>query len=1075
MTRDGTLGESVLGEGEDRESLRRVSYILLALGLLLLSAVARPVESSTGLVAHTLLETVATILALTIGGLAVVRFYSRKESTYLFIGTGFLGTGLLDAYHAVISSPFLIDAVADRSLADLTAWTWIASRVFLSLFLFVSWLAWHQEVRHGGDGVVEERSVYVTAGFLTVVIFIFFSLSPLAEAYHPNWFFSRPAEFIPGSFFLLALGGYLQRGGWKRDTFEHWLVVSLIISVAIHLLFFAFSAEQHDTMATLAHFLKILSYLAVLTGLFASVYLTFRREDEVASALMEANTALAQEIGIRREAERILHESEERLQDFLDHATDLIQSSSPEGEILYVNEAWKRALGYEDEEIREMGILDVISPESRDGFREMTRKVFAGETVTGVRIIFQAKDGTRVICSGSSNCRFEDGRPVATRSVFRNVTEELRAERELAESRANLRALFESTGDSIWSVAPDRSLITFNTAYALTVEAITGRAPEVGDPLEKVVAPSEVEWFRGCYDRALSGNRFSAVREERVDGQIRNFELFFNPIDSGTERAPGVVVFSKDITRRRRVEEALRRAKQEAEEGNRAKSQFMANMSHELRTPLNSVIGFANILLKDSRGVLEPKEKGYLDRILANGKHLLNLINEILDLSKIEAGRMELEVESVDLPRLIRETLGQMEGQVAGRPVTLRSEWEGTPTAFQTDPGKLRQVLINLVGNALKFTERGEVVVRLELEGESGTPVRLLVRDTGIGIPEDRLGAIFEAFQQADGTTTRRFGGTGLGLTISKSLCALMGYDVTVESEVGKGSTFIIHLVPHRPQEEEGRIRDLEFPPTARWARHPIATIRELEGKKVLVVDDEPDSRVLLAHYLEELGCRVVMAVDGIDGLETARRELPDLITVDLMMPRMSGWEMLRAVRDDPVLRDTPVVVVSIVAEEGTGPVVGAMDLLTKPVDRDELVRVLRRNLSTGAGRVLVVEDNPDTRLILLRYLREAGLTTHAVSDGKEALEYLDRMEVDLILLDLMMPEMDGFTMLTHLRRLPGKEGIPVVVLTAKDLTVEERAILTSHTAEVIPKGEDVEDRLRASLDQFFGSIGGER
>ncbi len=1073
MTLGPRFPSSFLDRRTDRSASRRVAYVILALGLVALAVIARQIDTLSGPTLHLVFETVATVLACFAGLLALVRYYSRKGTTYLFIGTGFLGTALLDSYHAVVSYPFLA-AAAGEDLPHLMAWTWTASRVFLSLFLFVGWWAWRREARSSEAPWSPEGSVYLAAAVLTVVSFVFFGWNPIRAAYSPGWFLSRPAEVIPGTFFLLALVGYFRKGDWRSDTFEHWLVVALILSVATHLGFLVFSEQQFDTLADAAHLLKILSYGAVLIGLMASVYVTFRREDEVARAVLEANAALAQEIGIRREAERVLQESEERLQDFLDHATDLIQSSAPDGTILYVNEAWKRTLGLRDEDLRGKTIADFVAPESRDSFREQVAKVFAGEIITDMRVVFLASDGSRVICSGSSNCRFENGRPTATRSVFRNVTEELRAEEELAQSRANLRALFESTGDAIWSVAPDHSLITFNTAYALTVEAITGRAPEVGDPLSRVVSTGDVDWFRGCFERALSGNRFSAVRDEHVDGQLRNYELFFNPIDAGT-RSAGVVVFSKDITRRRRVEEALRRAKQDAEEGNRAKSQFMANMSHELRTPLNSVIGFANILLKDPRERLEPKERGYLERILANGKHLLTLINEILDLSKIEAGRMELEMESVDLPRLVRETLAQMEGQVAGRPVELHGEWNEGLASFQTDAGKLKQILINLIGNALKFTERGKVSIRIISGADGSTPTRIQVEDTGIGIPEDRLDAIFEAFQQADGTTTRRFGGTGLGLTISRSLCALLGYEMTVDSEVGKGSTFSILLSPPRVMVDEGRIRDLEFPPTARWASNPTIRQRELRGKKILVVDDEEDSRTLLSHYLGDLGCHVVTAQDGVEGLVTARRELPDLITVDLMMPRMSGWEMLKAAKDDPRIRDIPVVVVSIVAEDGAGQIFGAVDVLPKPVDRTEMIRVLRRNLASDSGRVLVVDDNADTRHILQRYLREAGLMAHAVENGVEALEYLRRVDVDLVILDLMMPEMDGFSTLSHLRKLPRKEGTPVVVLTARDLSGEERELLAGQTSGIIQKGGDVEDRLRSTLDLLFGTRGERR
>lgn len=1064
-------GHTIFFPESDHGDRRLLSYVALTCVLLAGGFLAHRFEYRADLELHVVLEAIAVVLAVVIGSLALVRFYSRKLSTYLFLGTGFLAAAFLDGYHAVVTSPF-VASPSDPDLPDLTAWTWIASRVFLSLFLFVSWLVWYQEERDRGpkgSRPVEARSVYFTAAVLTLLTFVFFSRSPLSEAYHPERLLSRPGEFVPGLFFSLALVGFLTKGDWRRDTFEHWLVVALITSVATHLGFLIFSQQQHDLLAVAAHALKIVSYLAVLTGLMASVFITFRREGEASAAILEANQALAYEIKVRGRAERVLQESEERLQDFLDNATDLIQSTDPSGRVIYVNQAWKRTLGYSEEELEDLNILSVVHPDSREDFRQIIRRVFQGEALSDFEVVFQTKSGRSVTCAGSSNCRFEGGRPVATRSILRNVTEQRRAEEELARSQANVQALFESTGDAIWSVGRDRRLITFNTAFALTVEATSGRAPQGGDAPPKVMPGESVAWFRDCYDRALAGTRFSAVREEDLDGQGRVYELFFNPID-GEDGIEGVVVFSKDITRRRSVEEALRSAKLEAEEANQAKSQFMANMSHELRTPLNSVIGFANILLKKGGDGMAEKERGFLERILANGKHLLALINEILDLSKIEAGRMEVELESVDLKALIAETLAQMEGQVAGKPVALRSEIEGDPSPFLTDPGKVKQILINLAGNALKFTEEGEVVVRVECAPDGQTPERIQVRDTGIGIPDDRLEAIFEAFQQADGTTTRRFGGTGLGLTISRSLCALMGYRITVDSTVGEGSTFTIHVGSGSGAVErtEGGLSALEGAPKPRWAPRLGLAADQLDGKTVLVVDDQADSRSLLTHYLEDIGCHVRTAVDGVDGLEVARRERPDLVTVDLMMPRMGGWEMLRAMKEDPALRNVPTVVVSVAADEGTGQFLGAVDLLGKPFDREDLLQVVQRNLATERGRVLVVEDDPDIRRLLQRYLHDAGVQPHAVANGQAALEFLKQSRVDLVLLDLLMPTMDGFATLKQIRQDPHTRTTPVIILTAKDLSRREAETLAADASGVILKNEEVEDRLREVLAHYF-------
>ena len=413
------------------------------------------------------------------------------------------------------------------------------------------------------------------------------------------------------------------------------------------------------------------------------------------------------------------------------------------------------------------------------------------------------------------------------------------------------------------------------------------------------------------------------------------------PLRDEGGRIVGTFGISRDITDRKRAEEALRQAKEAAEEASRTKSQFLASMSHELRTPLNSVIGFANILLKNKAGTLGPAELNFLDRIQANGRHLLALINEILDLSKIEARKVELQMAPVALDVLVRETVAQQESLVRDKPVQLLADLPAQVAPVLTDADKLRQVLINLIGNALKFTERGSVTVRVLTDPANHRPLRLEVIDTGIGIPQEKLGVIFEAFQQAEAGTTRKYGGTGLGLTISQALCQLMGYHIEVASEPGRGSTFSVRLLPGpNPADPEPSTRTVagEPPPAA-------AAPASLNGELVLVIDDELDSRTLLTHTIAEFGCRVLAASSGEQGLRMAREFRPHLITVDLMMPDLDGWQVIRALKADPALRNIPVVVVSIVAGENRGRILGVVDVLQKPVARADLLAVLHRCL----------------------------------------------------------------------------------------------------------------------------------
>lgn len=400
----------------------------------------------------------------------------------------------------------------------------------------------------------------------------------------------------------------------------------------------------------------------------------------------------------------------------------------------------------------------------------------------------------------------------------------------------------------------------------------------------------------------------------------------------------------KTIRAHEQAENEAIRAREQAEAANHSKSDFLARMSHELRTPLNSVIGFANVLLKNRDGRLTSSDVTYLNRIQANGRHLLSLINQILDLSKIEAGRVELTIEAIDVGTLISEIVSQFETQANERSVDIIAVVPDRLHPVNADIEKLRQILINLIGNALKFTESGTVAVIVT--SKQGIVGNIAVRDTGIGIPAERLGAVFEAFEQADNTTARKFGGTGLGLSISRSLAQLMGLELTVESTVGVGTTFTV-LFPSKA----ATITPTRGTTLRRTDSYPTnADIMALQDRLVLVIDDDPDSRMLMAQYLEDIGCRVIAATNGEQGLRMANSFAPDAIILDLRMPGIDGWEVLRRLQADPGLQRTPTIVVSVIARESRGDVVGAVGLIDKPCTREELAvalgQVLREKVS---------------------------------------------------------------------------------------------------------------------------------
>lgn len=512
----------------------------------------------------------------------------------------------------------------------------------------------------------------------------------------------------------------------------------------------------------------------------------------------------------------------------------------------------------------------------------------------------------------------------------------------------------------------------------------------------------------------------------------------------------------------------LEQANQELLEADRLRSEFVANMSHELRTPLNSVIGFSSVLMKNRNQSLLEKDLNFVEKIHRNGKHLLSLINDILDLSKIEAGRMEVELRPVLVQDVVRDTSEMLQTQAEAKNVALRVEGQLDLPYIQTDGDKLRQVLINLVGNALKFTERGSVTLKVGVESQW---LRIDVIDTGIGIAEDKLMTVFEPFRQADAGTTRQYGGTGLGLAITRSIVEMLDGRVELDSVQGQGSTFSVYLPMNSMAEKPPKPKHSE--PTAEKVEHSARALQSgLEQRRVLVIDDDSDARELTANYLREGGVTVETADSGETGLTKARQMRPDAITLDIMMPGLSGWEVLRALKADPELASIPVVIVSIVAEKRKALVLGAVDALEKPLVPEALMSVMERCLAQSqASRLMVVDDSHDVWDLFESALSSRVQTIRFAEHGKAALALLEEYVPDLIFLDLMMPEMDGLTFLRHLRSDARFEHIPVVVVTAKPLSMEERRELEMRVVDIVEKGEQmIESRLLKTLEEALES-----
>jgi len=612
---------------------------------------------------------------------------------------------------------------------------------------------------------------------------------------------------------------------------------------------------------------------------------------------------------------------------------------------------------------------------------------------------------------------------------------------DAANQREYFRSLLNNSPVAIVECDPDHRVAACNPAFELLFGYSEAEAK--GLNLDELISdPSQLaeamQYSRDAVDRPVKG----IGRRRRKDGTYVDVEIQGVPVIAADSRPVALMGMYHDITE-------LMAARQEAENANRAKSQFLANMSHELRTPLNAIIGYSEMLQEEAADLGQESFIPDLEKIHTAGKHLLALINDVLDLSKIEAGKMELYIETFDAALMLDDV------ETTIRPLLLKNqnrlvvERGATLGPLTADLVKVRQMLLNLLSNACKFTERGTVTLRATRRTSAVVGVDEVVFevvDSGIGMSEEQMGRLFESFSQAEAATSKRYGGTGLGLAITRRFCEMMGGTVSVRSQPGHGSTFTIVL--------PARVDLARAPePTARNEGNVLAQGDGSAGT-VLVIDDDPDARALLRRLLAAEGFRVEEAADGTAGLEIARALHPTAITLDVLMPGMDGWAVLKQLRSERALVDTPVIMVSVLREEQLGLALGASEYVSKPVDRKQLRRIMERHRpSAGGGPVLLVEDDTETRRLIARSLRKEGWQVVEAENGRVALQAVAEQRPGLILLDLMMPTMDGCEFVTELRKIESWRSIPIVVVTAKDLTSAERALLNGQVAEVLSKG----------------------
>jgi PAS domain S-box-containing protein len=646
-----------------------------------------------------------------------------------------------------------------------------------------------------------------------------------------------------------------------------------------------------------------------------------------------------------------------------------------------------------------------------------------------------------------------------------------RAKLALGLAETKYRSIFENAADGIFQTTPDEQFISANSALARiyrfgsTDALIETLSYHISDRL--YVVPSRRQEFVSLLHEFGSVVDFES-QVYRQDGQTiwisENARAVYG-IDGQVIQYEGSV---KDISDRKRAAEELFRAKEAAESANFAKSQFLANMSHELRTPLNAIIGYGEMLQEDVVDLGCEDIVPDLEKICGAGKHLLNLINDILDLSKIEAGKMTLYLEAFDIASLASEVAATVLPMMKRGQNSLTIDCAPNLGTLYADHTKVRQSLLNLLSNAAKFTQQGQVTFSITREDNN---IHFRIRDTGIGMSPDQVARLFQPFTQADTSTTRRYGGTGLGLVITQRFCRMMGGDVLVDSVPGKGSTFdlVLPLQVIEPKPGSSSTDDRSIFSDSISEAIAAATDQR-KGIRVLIIDDDAAVRDLMCRYLQKEGFIVFTAASGEEGLAVARHCQPDVITLDVIMSTMSGWNVLSAFKADALLSKIPIVMLTIIENRQKGLALGASDYLTKPIDYKQLTRVLERYKPTiqdenaAPPKVLVAEDDTATRELFETILQKQGWNVSVVENGRQALDAVKVSPPDLILLDLMMPEMNGFQFITELRRLPEYEAIPIVVVTAIDLTEADQFRLKGQVESVLQKGAYSQEELLSHI-----------
>jgi PAS domain S-box-containing protein len=669
--------------------------------------------------------------------------------------------------------------------------------------------------------------------------------------------------------------------------------------------------------------------------------------------------AVARDITERKRMEAALRESEARYRDLFDNASDLIHSVSTSGKLLYVNNAWRRTLGYSDEEIAQLSLHMIVHPDSREYYASLRTRIMAGKDIENIVLKLVTRDGRPIIVEGGVSCSFKDGKLTSMRSIFRDVTERKRIEMALRESEERVRSAFDMAPIGMALLAPDGRWIQVNRALC----DIVGYTEEelLGTTFQAITHPEDLDSDLERVQEVLRGEIYSYQMEKRYwhkEGHIVWVLLSVSVVRELRDNEPLYFISQiQDISERKRIEAELAHARDAALRSARLKSEFLANMSHEIRTPMNGIIGMTGLLKGTDQ---TPEQLEYTGIIESSAASLLTIVNDILDFSKIEAGKLSLDTVDLDLRTITESTVALLAERARVKGIGFVSMiYKDVPTDLRSDPVRIRQVLTNLIGNAIKFTDEGEVVLRVRRERESAghVMVRFEVSDTGIGIAPEAQAQLFQAFTQGDSSTTRKYGGTGLGLAISRKLVEMMGGEIGVESRAGEGSTFWFTVqferqrrkrgTPRKPRSEsdQGPIHEEVTATPAVRATTASGPDSCRGGIRILVAEDNIVNQKVALGQLRKLGHSADIVTNGCEVIEAIALKQYDLILMDCQMPIMDGYQTSSQIRSLHDRRHyTVIVALTANAMQGTRErclEAGMDDYISKPVDIEELRRVL--------------------------------------------------------------------------------------------------------------------------------------